>query len=71
MPFLVETPQTHLGIKLYVSPGILPSRAPRLHGIRAEAIEYRTRPEAVAARGRFSSLYRLDIVEVKENSHAL
>lgn len=65
MPFIVETPATHPGIKLYVSNALPPSRSIRLAGIRAEAIEYPTHVAAYVARSRLSSLYGLVIVEVK------
>lgn len=64
MPFIVETPATHPGIKLYVSKAAPPSRSIRLAGVRDEAIQFPTRAAADAARGRLSSLYGLIIVDV-------
>lgn len=64
--FIVETPQAHPGIKLYVSPAEPPSRSIRLHGVRADAVRFPTRLEADIARRRLSSLYGLVITEVQE-----
>lgn len=64
MPFIVETPATHRGIKQYVTKGEPPSRASRLAGMKDEAIQFPTCLDADIARKRFSSLYGLVIIEI-------
>lgn len=66
MPYIVETPPSHPGIKKYISRAEPPSRSIRLAGIRDEAIRYATWVEADAARSRLSSLYGLVIIELTE-----
>lgn len=63
MPFIVETPQTHPGIKLYVCQGEQ-KRQPILKGARADAIQYPRRFAAQMDIAKFSSLYGLIITEV-------
>ncbi len=66
MPFIVETPATHPGIRLYICRAEPPSRSLVLQGIKSEAIRFRRRIEAEVAIMRFSSLYGLLITEVVE-----
>lgn len=66
MPFIVETPQTHPGIKLYVCRAEPPLRSLRMHGVLADAIRYPSWLEADVARNRLSSLYGLVITEVPD-----
>lgn len=66
MPFLVETSQTHRGIKLYASKVVPPSRALVLAGIKEKAVRFPTHIDAVVAASRFSSLYGLVITEVTD-----
>lgn len=64
MPFIVETPQTHPGIKLYVCAGPKP-RQPIMKGAKDEAIRYSRRFSAQLDIAKFSSLYGLIITEVQ------
>ena len=66
MAFIVETPQTHPGIKLYVcrAEGRGHRAQYRLEGVREKAVEFANEQGASIAIMQFSGLYGLEIVEV-------
>lgn len=66
MKFIVETPATHPGIKLYICRKPHPSRGIELRGERDAALRFPTNLDADIARRRMSSLYRLIITQVKD-----
>ncbi len=68
MPFIVETPQTHPGIKLYVNevPGTGRRQAFALKGGKDGAHRFSTFADAMNSRMHFSSNYGLIISEVKK-----
>lgn len=67
MPFIVQTPPSHPGIRRYVGNTATTQRRStyQLVGSRALAIEFPNRASAGLAINHFSSLYGLEIIEVK------
>lgn len=68
MPFIVETGATHPGIKLYVTETASAGRrkAFSMEGKLDEAARFSTRSDAKNAAAQFSSMYGLEIIEVKK-----
>ncbi len=68
MPFIVETPQTHPGIRLYVTEVPSSGRRQRfaLKGGKDHACRFPDRAEALNSLLHFSSLYGLVITEVEK-----
>jgi len=66
MAFIIETPQTHPGIKQYVCRKEASGRRPQyeMRGVRAEAVEFDSEAAADIAIMQFSSLYSLEKVKV-------
>jgi hypothetical protein len=67
MPFIVETPQTHPGIRLYACKAPSTGRRPTytLLGSRKDAVDFPDQASADNAVMQFSSLLGLEVVKVQ------